>query len=63
MGRWQNCALPNLLGFRKKPPKAKYMHLAQELLVDPEWPPKPCTTTEAKTSAHENGSCHILTVT
>ncbi|XP_054838156.1 polyamine-transporting ATPase 13A3 [Eublepharis macularius] len=61
--RWQGCSLPALLGFRKQPPKAKYMHLAQELLVDPEWPPKPSTTTEAKAPAHENGSCRIVTIT
>uniref|UniRef100_A0A3Q3JU03 Polyamine-transporting ATPase 13A3 n=1 Tax=Monopterus albus TaxID=43700 RepID=A0A3Q3JU03_MONAL len=29
-------------------PKARYMHLAKELSVDPDWPPKPTTTTEAK---------------
>lgn len=44
-------------------PKAKYMHLAQELLVDPDWPPKPRTTTEAKTSVQENGGHHIVTIT
>uniref|UniRef100_A0A668AEB2 Polyamine-transporting ATPase 13A3 n=1 Tax=Myripristis murdjan TaxID=586833 RepID=A0A668AEB2_9TELE len=33
---------------RKMTPKARYMHLAQELSVDPDWPPKPTTTTEAK---------------
>lgn len=33
---------------RDMAPKARYMHLAQELSVDPEWPPKPTTTTEAK---------------
>ncbi|KAJ7993187.1 hypothetical protein DPEC_G00269840 [Dallia pectoralis] len=32
---------------RRKVPKARYMHLAQELSVDPDWPPKPTTTTEA----------------
>lgn len=36
-------------------PKARYMHLAQELSVDPDWPPKPTTTTEAK-PCPENGS-------
>ncbi|XP_061493630.1 polyamine-transporting ATPase 13A3 isoform X2 [Rhineura floridana] len=61
--RCRGCAIPSLLGCRKKPPKAKYMHLAQELLVDPEWPPKACTTTEARASAHENGSCQIITAT
>ncbi|XP_051930441.1 polyamine-transporting ATPase 13A3 isoform X1 [Hippocampus zosterae] len=35
--------------------KARYMHLAQELSVDPDWPPKPTTTTEAK-ACPENGS-------
>lgn len=39
----------------KRLPKARYMHLAQELSVDPDWPPKPTTTTEAK-SCPENGS-------
>uniref|UniRef100_A0A8D2J9N3 Polyamine-transporting ATPase 13A3 n=1 Tax=Varanus komodoensis TaxID=61221 RepID=A0A8D2J9N3_VARKO len=55
--------VPALLRFRKKPPQAKYMHLAQELLADPEWPPKPHTTTEAKALSRENGSCHIITPT
>ncbi|XP_041695692.1 polyamine-transporting ATPase 13A3 isoform X1 [Coregonus clupeaformis] len=32
---------------QRKVPKARYMHLAQELSVDPDWPPKPTTTTEA----------------
>lgn len=36
-------------------PKARYMHLAQELSVDPDWPPKPTTTYEAK-PCPENGS-------
>ncbi|XP_063298835.1 polyamine-transporting ATPase 13A3 [Pelobates fuscus] len=48
---------------KKKTPKAKYMHLAQELLVDPEWPPKPRTTTEAKSPTQENGSYQIVTIT
>ncbi|XP_036789074.1 polyamine-transporting ATPase 13A3 isoform X1 [Manis pentadactyla] len=52
--QWGKCCLPWTLGCRKKIPKAKYMYLAQELLVDPEWPPKPQTTTEAK-SIKENG--------
>uniref|UniRef100_A0A8D2JHF6 Polyamine-transporting ATPase 13A3 n=1 Tax=Varanus komodoensis TaxID=61221 RepID=A0A8D2JHF6_VARKO len=47
----------------RHPPQAKYMHLAQELLADPEWPPKPHTTTEAKALSRENGSCHIITPT
>ena len=51
------------LNCRKKMPKAKYMYLAQELLVDPEWPPKPQTTTEAKALVKENGSCQIITIT
>lgn len=55
--------LSSLLGCREKTPKAKYMHLAQELLVDPEWPPKPRTTTEAKAPSQENGSYQIITVT
>ncbi|XP_061680110.1 polyamine-transporting ATPase 13A3 isoform X1 [Syngnathoides biaculeatus] len=39
----------------KVTPKARYMHLAQELSIDPDWPPKPTTTTEAK-ACPENGS-------
>ncbi|XP_010187268.1 PREDICTED: probable cation-transporting ATPase 13A3, partial [Mesitornis unicolor] len=57
------CFLSSLFGCREKTPKAKYMHLAQELLVDPEWPPKPRTTTEAKAPSQENGSYQIITVT
>ncbi|KAJ8403208.1 hypothetical protein AAFF_G00354250 [Aldrovandia affinis] len=42
---------------RRKVPKARYMHLAQELRVDPDWPPKPRTTTEAKAlPGPDNGS-------
>ncbi|KAF3690832.1 putative cation-transporting ATPase 13A3 [Channa argus] len=41
----------------RKMPKARYMHLAQELSVDPDWPPKPTTTTEAKPRP-ENGSSY-----
>ncbi|XP_065097075.1 polyamine-transporting ATPase 13A3 isoform X1 [Paramisgurnus dabryanus] len=48
---------------RKKLPKARYMHLAQELSVDPDWPPKPKSTTEAKAAAHsDNCSYHIEAV-
>uniref|UniRef100_A0A8C3V9L1 Polyamine-transporting ATPase 13A3 n=1 Tax=Catharus ustulatus TaxID=91951 RepID=A0A8C3V9L1_CATUS len=50
------CFLSSLFGCREKTPKAKYMHLAQELLVDPEWPPKPRTTTEAKVPSQENAN-------
>ncbi|XP_023381323.1 probable cation-transporting ATPase 13A3 [Pteropus vampyrus] len=60
---WGKCCLSCVLDCRKKIPKAKYMHLAQELLVDPEWPPKPQTTTEAKALVNENGSCQIITIT
>uniref|UniRef100_A0A8C3A0I7 Polyamine-transporting ATPase 13A3 n=1 Tax=Cyclopterus lumpus TaxID=8103 RepID=A0A8C3A0I7_CYCLU len=42
-------------------PKARYMHLAQELSVDPDWPPKPTTTTEAK-SRSENGSTYRIRI-
>ncbi|XP_034988881.2 polyamine-transporting ATPase 13A3 isoform X5 [Zootoca vivipara] len=67
LGCFRGCTLPSVLGFqkRKKPPKAKYVHLAQELLVDPEWPPRPSTTTEAKEAppAHQNGACQVITVT
>ncbi|NXU58854.1 AT133 ATPase, partial [Turnix velox] len=55
--------LSSLFGCREKTPKAKYMHLAQELLVDPEWPPKPRTTTEAKAPSQGNGSYQIITIT
>nr|XP_024645189.1 probable cation-transporting ATPase 13A3 [Macaca nemestrina] len=61
--RWRKCCLPWALSCGKKIPKAKYMYLAQELLVDPEWPPKPQTTTEAKGLVKENGSCQIITIT
>ncbi|XP_073929596.1 polyamine-transporting ATPase 13A3 isoform X4 [Castor canadensis] len=61
--RWGKCCLSWALGCRKKTPKAKYMYLAQELLDDPEWPPKPQTTTEAKAFVKENGSCQIITIT
>ncbi|KAJ6655487.1 hypothetical protein lerEdw1_005065, partial [Lerista edwardsae] len=64
LDRWRGCAHPALPGFRRKPPKAKYMHLAQELLVDPEWPPKPSTTTEARAPARGgNGPCQVVSVT
>ncbi|KAM9383997.1 polyamine-transporting ATPase 13A3 [Pholidichthys leucotaenia] len=45
----------------KLTPKARYMHLAQELSVDPDWPPKPTTTTEAKPHP-ENGPSYQITV-
>ncbi|XP_037693947.1 probable cation-transporting ATPase 13A3 isoform X1 [Choloepus didactylus] len=61
--RWGKCCLSWVLGCRKKIPKAKYMYLAQELLVDPEWPPKPQTTTEAKVLVKDKGSCQIITIT
>ncbi|XP_059132830.1 polyamine-transporting ATPase 13A3 [Peromyscus eremicus] len=61
--RWGKCCLSWALSCRKKTPKAKYMYLAQELSVDPEWPPKPQTTTEAKAVVKENGSCQISTIT
>ncbi|ELV09442.1 putative cation-transporting ATPase 13A3 [Tupaia chinensis] len=60
--RWGKCCLSWALSCRKKTPKAKYMYLAQELLVDPEWPPKPQTTTEARALVKENGSCQIITI-
>lgn len=60
--RWGKCCLSWALSCRKKTPKAKYMYLAQELKDDPEWPPKPQTTTEAKTVVKENGSCQISTI-
>ncbi|KAM8953414.1 polyamine-transporting ATPase 13A3 [Pelodytes ibericus] len=61
--RWAGSLLSCLCFCRKKTPKAKYMHLAQELLVDPDWPPKPRTTTEAKAATQENGSYQIITIT
>ncbi|NXD13873.1 AT133 ATPase, partial [Nothocercus nigrocapillus] len=63
VNHWGVCFLSSLFGCREKTPKAKYMHLAQELLVDPEWPPKPRTTTEAKVPSQENGSYQIITLT
>uniref|UniRef100_A0A673YIZ9 Polyamine-transporting ATPase 13A3 n=1 Tax=Salmo trutta TaxID=8032 RepID=A0A673YIZ9_SALTR len=49
---------------QRKVPKARYMHLAQELSVDPDWPPKPTTTTEAKPplpgNPPENGSSYQI---
>uniref|UniRef100_A0A8C8H521 Polyamine-transporting ATPase 13A3 n=1 Tax=Oncorhynchus tshawytscha TaxID=74940 RepID=A0A8C8H521_ONCTS len=50
---------------QRKVPKALYMHLAQELSVDPDWPPKPTTTTEANPPPPGNtpencSSCQIL---
>ncbi|XP_070609984.1 polyamine-transporting ATPase 13A3 isoform X4 [Erythrolamprus reginae] len=64
LDRCHGCALRGLLGRRKRPPKARYAHLAQELLVDPEWPPKGRTTTEAHGGPPcQNGSCQIITMT
>ncbi|KAL7991168.1 hypothetical protein Chor_012823 [Crotalus horridus] len=63
LDRCCGCSLPGLLGLKKRPPKARYMHLAQELLVDPEWPPKGRTTTEAPGSSCRNGSCQVVTMT
>uniref|UniRef100_H3AWA2 Polyamine-transporting ATPase 13A3 n=1 Tax=Latimeria chalumnae TaxID=7897 RepID=H3AWA2_LATCH len=60
---WGERFLSWLLCHSKRVPKAKYMHLAQELLVDPDWPPKPKTTTEAKAPPQENGSYQIITIT
>uniref|UniRef100_A0A8D2LHB1 Cation-transporting ATPase n=1 Tax=Varanus komodoensis TaxID=61221 RepID=A0A8D2LHB1_VARKO len=33
---------------RQAPPRAKYKRLAQELLFDPDWPPRPKTSTKAR---------------
>ncbi|XP_010622365.1 probable cation-transporting ATPase 13A3 isoform X1 [Fukomys damarensis] len=61
--QWGKCCFSwAALCCQKKAPKAKYMYLAQELLVDPEWPPKPQTTTEAKALAKGNGSCQVITI-
>ncbi|XP_023653854.1 polyamine-transporting ATPase 13A3-like isoform X2 [Paramormyrops kingsleyae] len=46
---WGSRCLAALLRWGGKTPRARYMCLAQELRVDPDWPPKPKTTTEAKT--------------
>nr|XP_033814062.1 probable cation-transporting ATPase 13A3 isoform X2 [Geotrypetes seraphini] len=61
--RWGGSLLSCLFTCTKKTPKARYMHLAQELLFDPEWPPKPRTTTEAKMISQQNGLYQIITVT
>ncbi|XP_032081079.1 probable cation-transporting ATPase 13A3 isoform X2 [Thamnophis elegans] len=64
LDRCRGCALLGLLGLKKRPPKARYVHLAQELLVDPEWPPKGRTTTEAPgPSSCQNGSCQVIAMT
>ncbi|XP_067898378.1 polyamine-transporting ATPase 13A3-like isoform X2 [Heterodontus francisci] len=47
----------------KRKPKAKYMRLAQELLVDLDWPPKPKTTTEAKKKPNENSARQNIKIT
>ncbi|XP_069583276.1 polyamine-transporting ATPase 13A3 isoform X1 [Ranitomeya imitator] len=60
---WAARFLSFLCFCKKKTPKAKYMHLAQELLVDPDWPPKPRTTTEAKPPSLENGTYQVITIT
>ncbi|CAG08103.1 unnamed protein product [Tetraodon nigroviridis] len=44
---------------RRMMPKARYMCLAQELSVDPDWPPKPTTTTEAKPRPESGSSYQI----
>ncbi|XP_069753130.1 polyamine-transporting ATPase 13A3 isoform X2 [Narcine bancroftii] len=46
----------------KRKSKAKYINLAQELSVDPDWPPKPRTITEANKLPNENGPCQIVTI-
>ncbi|KAK5623716.1 hypothetical protein CRENBAI_007561 [Crenichthys baileyi] len=51
-----------LIVFTQMMAKARYMHLAQELRVDPDWPPKPTTTTEAKPRP-ENGSAYEIIIT
>uniref|UniRef100_A0A670ZUH8 Polyamine-transporting ATPase 13A3 n=1 Tax=Pseudonaja textilis TaxID=8673 RepID=A0A670ZUH8_PSETE len=63
LDRCCGCALPGLLRLKKRPPKARYVHLAQELLVDPEWPPKGRTTTEAPGPSCRNGSCQGISMT
>ncbi|XP_033894988.3 polyamine-transporting ATPase 13A3-like isoform X1 [Acipenser ruthenus] len=62
--RWGERFLSFLCCQRRRAPKAKYMNLAQELLVDPDWPPKPKTTTEArKAPSPENVSYQIISAT
>lgn len=63
LDRCSGWALLGLLGLKKRLPKARYVHLAQELLVDPEWPPKGRTTTEAPGPSCQNGSCQVITMT
>ncbi|XP_056132320.1 polyamine-transporting ATPase 13A3 [Lampris incognitus] len=58
---WGSKCLSWLLCRRQTTPKARYMHLAQELSVDPDWPPKPTTTTEAKPRP-ENGSTYQIMI-
>ncbi|XP_055502195.1 polyamine-transporting ATPase 13A3 isoform X1 [Leucoraja erinacea] len=53
----------SVLGGGSRKPKARYRYLARELLVDPNWPPKPKTTTEANKPSTENSACQILTIT
>ncbi|XP_064186142.1 polyamine-transporting ATPase 13A3 isoform X1 [Anguilla rostrata] len=48
---------------RSRVPKARYMHLAQELRVDPDWPPKPKTTTEAKAPPRPENGAYPITAT
>ncbi|XP_047230374.1 polyamine-transporting ATPase 13A3 isoform X2 [Girardinichthys multiradiatus] len=45
---------------RRMMAKARYMHLAQELSVDPDWPPKPTTTTEAKPCPENSSAYEII---
>ncbi|KAJ8277181.1 hypothetical protein GJAV_G00072300 [Gymnothorax javanicus] len=60
--RWKLRWLSYLCCRRSKAPKTRYMHLAQELRIDPDWPPKPETTTEAKAPppCSKNGSCPVI---
>ncbi|XP_062337237.1 polyamine-transporting ATPase 13A3-like isoform X3 [Osmerus eperlanus] len=49
--RWGSAIL-SWLFCRKKTPRARYMHLAQELQDHPDWPPKPSTLTYAPSAPH-----------
>ncbi|XP_078251896.1 polyamine-transporting ATPase 13A3-like [Rhinoraja longicauda] len=53
----------SVLGGGRRKPKARYRCLARELLVDPNWPPKPKTTTEANKPSTDNSTRQILTIT
>ncbi|KAJ8390400.1 hypothetical protein AAFF_G00107940 [Aldrovandia affinis] len=55
---WCSRCLPLLCCGRTESSNACYVHLAQELRMDPDWPPKPTTTTEAKTTHCPHNTFH-----